>query len=97
MSSYRITLSFDMGIDDDEALTRIAEAQRDLIEQDAKTANRGRPFASLARRLSRRSISSDIRTTFNLAAVAMLSEGAARVPGLSIDQLSVHCEPVPGR
>jgi hypothetical protein len=94
MSSYRITMSFDLSIDDDDVLTRIAAAQVALIEQDAKAVNKGRPFASLARRVTRRAMSPDIRTTFNLAAVAMLSEGAAKVPGLSIDELTVRCEAV---
>jgi hypothetical protein len=34
----------------------------------------------------------DPRIAFNIAAVAMLSEGAAKVPGLSITRLSVRSE-----
>jgi hypothetical protein len=90
VSRYRVTLSFDMAIDDDQVLERIADVQDQLIDADSEPESRGR--VSVLRRLRRQHRSRDPRRTFNMAAVAMLSEGAAKVPGLTITQLSVRSE-----
>lgn len=93
VSSYRVTISFDMSIDDDAVLERIAAVQGRMIDEDADATRNDRRRASFGRRLRRQSAAKDPRLTFNMAAVAMLSEGAAMVPGLSITRLSVRSEP----
>lgn len=85
-----MTISFDMAIEDDQVLERIAAVQGQMIDEDTGPSDTPRP--SLIRRLRRRSSPNDLRMTFNMAAVAMLSEGAAKVPGLSISQVTVHSE-----